>query len=591
VTSNLFEHLQAALGAAYRLERELGGGMSRVFLATETALNRNVVIKVLLPELAASVSVDRFRREIMVGARLQHPLIVPLLSAGEIDGLPYFTMPFISGESLRVKLARSGELPVGEAVRILHDIVTALGYAHQHGVVHRDVKPDNVLLSGGVAVMTDFGVARALSDSTHASLPGLTSRGMALGTPNYMAPEQASGDPQIDHRADIYAVGVVAYEMLAGHTPFAGRTTQAVLAAHVVEAPEPIERLRPTLPPSLAALVMRCLAKRAADRPQSAAELLQVLEALRTPSGGIEPTRVTRVDQPDGKHSRVLLLGASVVVVALAAVVVLRPGPPAHSPAPAGAAAPPTPAPLERFHPDTNGGEPAAAAHEDTVRPVARPRPADAPARPQRVPAPPARIRAPARDSVPAPAPAPAPAAAAVPARAPEPAVTTSIPVSPPAPPVSSAVPDTTPAVALRPPAPAAPAPPAPGPAAAPPVARRPVPTPPSPPANPRPEIEAVLSAFAAAVESREVENIRRVYRGLTPTQERGWEQFFETVSDVDAELSIDQLDVANGSADAQVRGSYGYRNNSTGRTEVQPVSFRATFQREPGGWRIIQVR
>jgi hypothetical protein len=571
VTSNLFDHLQAALGAAYRLERELGGGgMSRVFLATETALERYVVIKVLLPELAASVSVDRFRREIMMGARLQHPLIVPLLSAGEIDGLPYFTMPFISGESLRVKLARTGELPVNEAVRILRDIVTALGYAHENSVVHRDVKPDNVLLSGGVAVMTDFGVARALSHSTQVSLPGLTSRGMALGTPNYMAPEQASGDPQIDHRADIYAVGVVAYEMLAGHTPFAGRTTQAVLAAHVVEAPDPVDRLRPTLPPPLATLVMRCLAKRAADRPQSAAELLQVLDALGTPSGGIEQTTVTAIDHRGARRQRALLLGAGVAIAALVAVILLRPraaAPARGTPSPAAVPAPPQ---LDRFHPDTNpaGVPPPATAHEDTARPVQRAGVPEPP--PARRPAP-----APAR-AAPAPSPPRTPVAATPPpatALAPADSTAESAPGPPsPAPAVSETV---------TPPA-AAPTMPMPRPAA---------PVPPPPPANPRPEIEATLRAFAGAVESRSVDNIRRVYPGLTVVQQRGWEQFFETVSDVDAELSIDQLDVANGTADARVRGSYGYRNNSTGRTEVQPVAFRAILRREPGGWRIIQVR
>ncbi|HEX2451768.1 MAG TPA: serine/threonine-protein kinase, partial [Gemmatimonadales bacterium] len=197
MSTSLFDHLQATLGTAYRLERELGGGgMSRVFLAHETALGRRVVVKVLLPELAASVSMDRFRREILLAAQLQHPHIVPLLAAGELDGLPYFTMPFISGESLRVRLARTGELPINETIRILRDVGSALAYAHENGVMHRDVKPDNVLISGGVAVVTDFGVAKAVSASAAgpvADVTGLTSLGVALGTPNYMAPEQATG--------------------------------------------------------------------------------------------------------------------------------------------------------------------------------------------------------------------------------------------------------------------------------------------------------------------------------------------------------------------------------------------------------------
>jgi serine/threonine protein kinase len=176
LSASLFEQLQATLGDTYRLDRELGGGgMSRVFLAHETALGRRVVVKGLLPELAAGVSVDRFRREILLAAQLQHPHIVPLLSAGEFGGLPYFTMPFISGESLRVRLSRTGELPINETVRILRDVVSALAYAHENGVMHRDVKPDNVLLSGGVAVVTDFGVAKAVSASTPAR--SRTSRG------------------------------------------------------------------------------------------------------------------------------------------------------------------------------------------------------------------------------------------------------------------------------------------------------------------------------------------------------------------------------------------------------------------------------
>jgi serine/threonine-protein kinase len=291
LTNDLRDRLQASLGHAYTLDRELGGGgMSRVFTATETALGRSVVVKVLPPELAAGVSTERFKREIAVAARLQHPHIVPLLSAGEMDGVPYFTMPFVQGESLRVRLARRGELPVSESLRILREIASALAYAHEHGVVHRDIKPDNVLFSGDVAMVADFGVAKALSASSNGDHGGVTSLGVALGTPAYMAPEQATADPTTDHRADVYAFGVLAYEMLTGQPPFTGRNPSQLLAAHVTELAEPVSRRRPNLPPALAALVMRCLEKRPADRPQSASEIVHALDDITTPSGGTQPT-------------------------------------------------------------------------------------------------------------------------------------------------------------------------------------------------------------------------------------------------------------------------------------------------------------
>ncbi len=262
--------------------------MSRVFLAEETRLGRQVVVKVLPPEMGAAVNVERFEREIQLAARLQHPHIVPLLTAGASGDLLYYVMPFIAGESLRLKLAREGELPVGEATRILREVTDALAYAHRNGVVHRDIKPDNVLLSEGHAVVTDFGVAKAVSASSGES--SLTSLGVALGTPAYMAPEQAAADPHVDHRADIYAVGVLAYEMLTGRTPFTAPTAQALLAAHITQVPDPVAKHRPAIPAALSALIMRCLEKRAADRWQSAADLVPQLESLTTPSGGMPPT-------------------------------------------------------------------------------------------------------------------------------------------------------------------------------------------------------------------------------------------------------------------------------------------------------------
>src|SRR5438034_479615 len=261
--------------------------MSRVFLAQEVRLGRQVVVKVLPPELAAGVSAERFEREIRLAAALQHPHIVPLLTAGSQGDLLYYVMPHIAGESLRARIAHERELPVGDTVRILRDVCDALAYAHGHGIVHRDVKPDNVLLSGKHALVTDLGVAKAVSNSSGAAT--LTSLGMALGTPAYMAPEQAAGDPNVDHRADLYAVGALGYELLAGRPPFSGMSPQGMLAAQVTATPDPVTQHRATVPPALAALIMRCLAKHPADRPQSAEEVVGQLEAMATPTGGITP--------------------------------------------------------------------------------------------------------------------------------------------------------------------------------------------------------------------------------------------------------------------------------------------------------------
>lgn len=255
--------------------------MSRVFVAHDRTLGRDVVVKILPPDMAAGVSAQRFNREIQLAARLQHPHIVALHSTGEISGLPYFTMPFVEGESLRAHLSKAGELPVLECVRILRDVASALAYAHRQGVVHRDIKPENVLLTSGSAMVTDFGVGKALSASTNeGGGDTLTTRGVAIGTPAYMSPEQAAADPAIDHRSDIYSWGVLAYEMITGQGPFAGRAAGAMIAAHIAEVPQRVEVRRSTVPPVLADLVMRCLAKRPADRPQTAAELVNTLDAL-----------------------------------------------------------------------------------------------------------------------------------------------------------------------------------------------------------------------------------------------------------------------------------------------------------------------
>ncbi len=316
------DRLAAALAGRYRIERELGGGgMSRVFVAREQGLDREVVVKVLSADVAAEVSTERFEREIRLAASLQQANIVPLLSAGNAGGVPYYTMPFVRGESLRVRLSR-GPLGVAESVSILRDVARALSYAHSHGVVHRDIKPDNVLLSHGAAVVTDFGIAKAVSAARAGTESGtLTQTGTSIGTPAYMAPEQVAGDPNIDHRADLYAWGCVAYELLAGEPPFVRQPPHQVLAAHIGEQPVPIASRRAQVPAGLAHLVMRCLEKDPAARPPNADAILQELEGVATPSETVAPVR-----RP-APSARWLAAGvAAVALVAIVAFAVSRGG-------------------------------------------------------------------------------------------------------------------------------------------------------------------------------------------------------------------------------------------------------------------------
>jgi serine/threonine-protein kinase len=280
--------MRAELGDAYVIERELDGGMSCVFVAEDRDLARRVVIKVLHPHLAASVSVERFKREILTVAALQHPHIVGVLRTGTADGLPYFVMPYVDGESLAKHLT-NGPMPVRDTVAILKDVSRALAFAHDRGVVHRDIKPGNILLAGGSAMVTDFGVAKALSSARrtapHAPGDGLTTHGTSIGTLLYMAPEQAAADPDIDGRADIYSLGVTAYEMLTGSPPFAGLPARAMLAARMSSVPPAVSTLRDDVPAELDDLIMRCLATDPADRPANAQEVVDALETAGVVSG------------------------------------------------------------------------------------------------------------------------------------------------------------------------------------------------------------------------------------------------------------------------------------------------------------------
>lgn len=330
--TNFAEQLQAALGPGYQLESELaGGGMSRVFVAIDRALGRKVVVKVLPPDLAAGVNRDRFRREIQVAAQLQHPHIVPLLSAGEQGDLLWYTMPFIDGESLRESLERQKPFGVREVTRILHDIVDALAFAHARGVIHRDIKPGNILRQGSHALVTDFGVAKAIS----AALPisGVTTAGIAIGTPAYMAPEQLAGDAAADHRIDIYAVGLLAYELLTGSSPFTGPSPRETLAAQLTRDPKPLHDVLPDVPRTLSSLIMRCLAKDPAARPQRAEDILQELDALTMPLG-VTP-KAGGVETKSRRSSLAVVVGTVAALAAIATGFALtRHRGPANAPTP-----------------------------------------------------------------------------------------------------------------------------------------------------------------------------------------------------------------------------------------------------------------
>ena len=282
------DQLQTALGDVYTIERELPpGGMSRLFLATERSLDRQVVIKLLPPEYASEISAARFQREVTLTAHLQHPHILPILSAGSRDGLLYYIMPYVEGESLRHRLEREGRLTVPAAVQILREVADALTRAHKAGIVHRDIKPENILLQDDHALLADFGVAGALHEATGSER--LTETGMGLGTPGYMAPEQLAGDRHVDARSDAYALAVVGYEMVAGVPPFSGPTPQAVLAAHL-STPRPLTRIRTGVPGAVSDAIARALAPDPADRFATIADFRAALGAWGT-SG---PTTVWR---------------------------------------------------------------------------------------------------------------------------------------------------------------------------------------------------------------------------------------------------------------------------------------------------------
>ena len=303
---DFLERLKAALVGRYGVEREIGrGGMATVYLAKDLKHHRRVAIKLLDPEIAATLGADRFLREIAIVAGLQHPHILTLLDSGEADGLPYFVMPYIEGESLRGRLEREGQLPVGEAIAIAGGVASALAYAHERDIVHRDIKPANILLSAGEAVVADFGIARAITEAGGGSM---TRTGISVGSPIYMSPEQASGG-HVDGRADIYSLGCVLYEMLAGQPPLSGSTPQATRAQRLTEAPSPIRSIRRTVPEAVDEVVARSLDPVPADRYATAADFADALgraaDTRRTEApGALERPRTQGQPLPRRRKAR-----------------------------------------------------------------------------------------------------------------------------------------------------------------------------------------------------------------------------------------------------------------------------------------------
>ena len=312
---SIADQLRTALSERYRIDSVIGaGGMAEVYRAHDLKHGRDVAVKVMRPELAHAVGADRFLREIAMTATLRHPHILPLYDSGDADGVLYYVMPLVEGESLRSRLEREGRLPIDEALRITREVADALGYAHEHGITHRDIKPENILLERGHAVVADFGIARAVAVTGNERL---TQTGFAVGTPMYMSPEQAVGEPNLDGRSDLYSLGCVLYEMLAGAPPFTGPTAVAMTQQHLMQQPAPVTASRPEVTPAVAFALDRVLAKDPAERPWPAARFVEALSSQTAPA--VAPVRAK-----PGKTRRKAFVAAGVLAVLASAWAVQR---------------------------------------------------------------------------------------------------------------------------------------------------------------------------------------------------------------------------------------------------------------------------
>jgi serine/threonine protein kinase len=599
--SNTVEELQALLGQRYIVERPIGqGGMATVYLARDTKHDREVAVKLLKPEIGALLGAGRFLHEIKLTSRLQHPHILPLYDSGEADNRIFYVMPFVNGDSLRDRLRREHRLPVDVALGIVREVADALAYAHSHGIIHRDIKPENILLSASHALVTDFGIARAISKSGGEKWETLTSSGVVVGTPAYMSPEQAAGDMTIDGRSDIYSLGCVLYEMLVGVPPFIGPDGELKLVRRFTERAPSVRDSRSTVSERIDGVIAKALELDPADRFTTAEDFSA---ALFGPGAG--PRRSSGARARSRRWGPGLIIPYSIAVAAVIIAVWLvaqrtRQGsdqrsvvasvdtsaiPSVRDTTPVRALPIPPPV-VEPATPARSARETPAPPRTPDVavrRPVSLPRNtlADALATRQRA----AAAGATAADLERGDTAMDSAQALARAGRLPD-AMRQMSDAS------SSwvAAESTARARAALERADARPTLPAVTPAPRPETLAAVAPSPPVA-QDARAAVEGIIGEYARAIASRDVAAVRRVYPGLTAAQQRAWEQFFQSTEQIQANLSIASMEQSGSTADVAVGGSFDYVLRGSDRREHRSVFFRSTFRREGGSWRMVTVK